>query len=227
MGWKNYAKRTLAPIWRHYENFIIDRFHRLYYHGRLGEGKIFRRTDWMQIPCLKCPLDLWVYQEIINEVQPDLIIETGTNEGGSALFLAHVLDLIGKGRVVTIDILDRPRRQHPRIQYVTGSSTDEILVRSVIERLPHECCMVILDSDHSKDHVAKELRFLSRFVTVGNYLIVEDTNLNGHPAVPQFGPGPYEAVSEFLACTDNFVMDDSREKFLMTFNPKGFLKRVK
>jgi cephalosporin hydroxylase len=86
---------------------------------------------------------------------------------------------------------------------------------------------VILDSDHSKDHVKREMDLLSDYVSVGSYLIVEDTNINGHPAYRKFGPGPYEAVVEFLSKNDDFVMDRSREKFLMTFNPKGYLKRVK
>jgi cephalosporin hydroxylase len=87
--------------------------------------------------------------------------------------------------------------------------------------------MVILDSDHSQSHVEKELKLFAPLVTLNSYLIVEDTNINGHPAYPSFGPGPYEAVETFLRTNDNFEVDSSREKFLMTFNPKGYLKRVR
>ena len=85
----------------------------------------------------------------------------------------------------------------------------------------------ILDSDHTEAHVSRELELLAPYVTPGSYLIVEDTNINGHPTYPTFGPGPYEAVSTFLRAHPEFVVDTAREKFLMTFNPGGFLRRVR
>jgi cephalosporin hydroxylase len=85
--------------------------------------------------------------------------------------------------------------------------------------------LVILDSDHSRDHVLDELRIYSRWVTPGSYLIVEDTNVNDHPALPEHGPGPMEALEEFLAETDEFEIDAPREKFFLTFNPRGFLRK--
>ena len=115
------------------ERIIVNEFHNLYYDGLSGGSQIFGHTFWMNIPCLKCPLDLWTYQEIINEVKPDLVIETGTYLGGSALFIAHLLDILGNGKVVSIDkIVYSDRPTHQRIEYVTGSSTDEILVSSVL-----------------------------------------------------------------------------------------------
>src|SRR5262245_26050622 len=111
------------------EKTIVDAFHRLYYDGPAGEGRVHHRTTWMGVPCLKCPTDLWAYQEILAEVRPDLVVETGTHMGGSALFLAHMLELLGRGEVVSIDVLDRPGRpEHARIRYVTGSSADAELV---------------------------------------------------------------------------------------------------
>ena|SRR5689334_4975503 len=209
------------------ENTIIDEFHNLYYNGREGGGYIFARTYWMNVLCCKCPLDLWIYQEIIAELRPDLIIETGTLMGGSALYMAHLLDITGKGEIITIDIQARtPRPDHPRIKYVTGSSTDAGLIQSLLADRPDETRLVILDSDHSKAHVLNELHLLSPYVSLGSYLIVEDTNLNGHPAFPSFGEGPYEAVEEFLSTRTDFAVDRSREKFLLTFNPKGYLKRI-
>jgi len=87
--------------------------------------------------------------------------------------------------------------------------------------------MVILDSDHSKGHVLSELKIYSKFVTKGSYIIVEDTNINNHPVFPDFGPGPMEAVEEFLKENKDFSVDRSREKFYLTFNPKGFLQKRK
>jgi cephalosporin hydroxylase len=85
---------------------------------------------------------------------------------------------------------------------------------------------VILDSDHSQTHVRAELQAYAPMVSLGSYLVVEDTNVNGHPVLPDFGPGPMEATQEFLISHNEFVRDPSREKFMMTFNPGGFLRRV-
>ena len=205
---------------------IINAFHNLYYNGPPGEGHIYQRTQWMGVPCLKCPLDMWAYQEILHEIRPDLVIETGTHMGGSALFIAHMLDLIGKGEIVTIDSQAAVRPSHPRIRYVLGSSADEALVGGLLRDRSDEVRLVVLDSDHTETHVSRELELFSPWVTVGSYLIVEDTNINGHPTFPTFGPGPFEAVTTFLENHPDFVVDRSREKFLMTFNPRGFLKRI-
>jgi cephalosporin hydroxylase len=205
----------------------IEAFHNLYYAGLAGEGPIYGRTTWMGVPCWKCPLDLWIYQEIVAEVRPDLIVETGAAYGGSALFLAHLLDILGKGQVITIDVAVAAGPYHPRISYITGSSGDAGLIESLLGHRPAEVRLAILDSDHAKHHVLRELELLSPYVSVGSYLIVEDTNVNGHPAWPEFGPGPYEAVEEFLRTNEHFAVDSSREKFLMTFNPRGFLKRIR
>jgi cephalosporin hydroxylase len=209
------------------ERKIIEDFHNLYYFGPKAGGLIWTRTYWMNVPCEKCPLDLWIYQEIISEIQPDLIIETGTRFGGSALFMAHILDILGKGEILTIDIdktIARPT--HPRITYVHGSSADAGLIESLLANRPDERRLVVLDSDHSKAHVLRELELLERYVSVGSYVIVEDTNINGHPTFPTFGEGPYEAVTEFLETHAEFSVDETREKFLLTFNPRGYLRRI-
>jgi cephalosporin hydroxylase len=200
----------------------VTRFHLLSFYG----GAL-QQTYWLGTPILKSPLDCWVYQELIHDLRPDLIIETGTDLGGSALFLASICDLVNHGRVMSIDIRRASRVTHPRITFLVGDSTSvEILdqVRRAAAGAGH--VMVILDSDHHAAHVGRELRAYREFVTPGSYLVVEDTNVNGHPVMPEHGPGPFEAVDEFLREDSEFQVDKSREKFLMTYFPNGFLRRV-
>lgn len=178
-------------------------------------------------PVQKLPLDLWVYQEIIHEIKPDIIIETGTADGGSALFLSSICDMVGKGRVVTVDIVSKPRPKHNRLTYISGSSTSDKIFATVNSHIqPNDKVMVILDSDHSKNHVTKEIALYSKLVSVGSYLIVEDSNINGHPVLPSFGPGPMEALEEFLKESKSFIWDTTKEKFFITQNPKGYLRRI-
>lgn len=203
---------------------VVTAFHRLYYDAH---DTTWARTFWRGVPVLKCPLDLWVYQEILFETRPDLIVETGTFGGGSAYYLANVCDLLGAGAVVTIDVdPQRDLPEHERITYVTGSSVDGEIVAEVGRRAGRaERVMVILDSDHSRDHVLRELELYGPLVTPGCYLVVEDTNVNGHPVVPHFGPGPMEALTAFLEGNEEFEVDRGREKLLLTFNPSGYLRR--
>lgn len=207
------------------EQGIIDGFHRWYVYN---EERTWRNTYWIGVPAWKTPLDLWVFQEILYETQPDVIIETGTYKGGSAFFFASICELLGHGRVLTIDIEEFPGRpQHPRITYLLGDSTAQStgeLVRSLIRQ--GERVMVVLDSKHTKDHVLKELALWARLVSVGSYLVVEDTQLNGNPVMPDYGPAAKEAVEEFLSRNSNFQRDESREKFGLTFQPGGWLRRV-
>jgi cephalosporin hydroxylase len=207
------------------EQKIVGEFHKLYFYSKEKTWK--NNTFWLNIPVAKCPLDLWIYQEIISETKPDVIIETGTAYGGSALFLASICDLTGRGRIITIDIVEQPNRpDHARIKYLSGSSTAEQTVNEVRNLIKHDDrVMVILDSDHCAEHVEQELAIYSRLVSAGCYLIAEDTNINGHPVMPGYGNGPMEAVERFVATEKGFVSDPQREKFFMTFNPKGYLRR--
>jgi cephalosporin hydroxylase len=139
-----------------------------------------------------------------------------------------------RGKVVTIDVspkLSAEARKHPlakeRIVFLEGSSTDPKTVAKVAEIVKGGRAMVILDSLHTKEHVLKEIRAYAPFVPVGGYLIVQDSNVNGHPVRPDHGPGPMEAIEEFLAGTDEFVSDRGRERMLFSMHPKGYLKRVK
>ena len=165
---------------------------------------------------------------MLHELRPDLIVETGTAHGGSALYLASICDLLDHGEIVTIDIVGNDARPtHPRIEYITSSSIDPALVDDVRRRAEGKNVLVILDSAHDREHVLQELRLYSPLVPVGGYVIVEDTNVNGHPVARKHGPGPKEAVDAFLAETDAFVVDREREKFRVTFNPGGYLRRVR
>lgn len=199
----------------------------LEFHRRYYDSRVWMQTYWRGVPTQKCPLDLWIYQEILFEVRPDLVIETGTADGGSAFFLASICDLIHQGLVITVDIDERSRPRHDRIEYLDGrSSTDPGVLAHVQSRIRrHDEVMVILDSNHSREHVLAELRAYAPLVTPGQYLIVEDTNINGHPVLPEYGPGPMEAVEEFLNETDAYEVDRTREKFGLTFQPCGYLRR--
>jgi len=208
------------------EKGTIDRFHKLYYNSK---KTTWANTFWMGVPCLKCPLDLWIYQEMVFDLKPDRIVECGTAGGGSSFFLAHMCDLVGHGTVLTIDIEAWPNRPvHERTTYLLGSDTSDEIVGRVREFVKDaKTVMVILDSDHSKEHVAKELDIYGKFVTPGSYIIVEDSNLGGHPVKHRISPGPMGAIKEFLAENTHFIADHGREKFYLTFNPSGYLKRIR
>jgi len=184
-------------------------------------------TKWRGVPVQKFPSDLWVYQEIIHDLKPDLIIETGTCYGGSGLFMADMCELAGNGRVISIDLNPRPNRpKHARLEYFTGSSIDPVvlsLMTSAARNLKTVMC--VLDSDHTCNYVLQEMHEYAQFVTPGSYLIVEDTDVNGNPICPDHGPGPFEAVELFLSHGDAFEIDTSREKFVVTQNPSGFLRK--
>jgi cephalosporin hydroxylase len=144
------------------------------------------------------------------------------------MFLAAVCDALDHGQIITIDTAPaEPLPEHPRITWLKGSSTDPSVVADVRQRLRGtERVMVILDADHSRAHVLDELAVYGDIVSVGDYLIVEDTNVNGHPVLPEHGPGPAEAVREFLRDNSHYTVDQSRERLLITANPSGFLRRV-
>ena len=205
---------------------VVRRFHELYYRHWLAAGANTLNLSWFGHELVKCPLDLWIYQELLVRTHPDFVVETGTWRGGSALYFAMQFDHIGHGRVITVDIAAKPNRpEHSRITYITGSSVDTAIIGQVREAVGMHRAMVVLDSDHSADHVYNEMIAYSPLVQTGDYLIVEDTNVNGHPAYPDFGPGPMEAVDKFLSQNHEFAIDRRCERFLMTQYPRGFLKR--
>jgi len=220
--------------WR--QQWIVRQFARLYYGSPLREdltkGTTWRDgiTTWLGVPCEKCPLDLWIYQELIFRTRPDLIVECGVNYGGSAFYYASIMDILKQGEIIGIDITFRhlyPEvKAHPRISLHESNSTDPAIVEVVRQRVAGRRTMVILDSDHSLAHVRREMELYADFVTPGCYLVVEDTNVNGHPVLPEHGPGSYEAVREFLTTRKDFVIDRDQHKYLMTWNPNGYLRRL-
>ena len=206
---------------------IIDNFHKLSY-----DNKAWNSIRWLGVPALQNPNDAWIHQEIIVDVKPDFIIETGTAKGGSAALWATVLQQVNPdGRVITIDIKDESSEAKKLpivkqyVEFLIGSSTDPDIVSKVTKRVQGRKVLIILDSDHSRDHVLAEMKAYAPLVSVGSYLIVQDTNVNGHPVYATFGPGPMEAVQEFLASNKQFESDANAERLMLTFHPKGYLKR--
>jgi cephalosporin hydroxylase len=213
------------------EREVVDNFHKLWWHNQ----NTFRENKWLGVQTLQNPMDIWITQEIIVETKPDFIVETGTLYGGSALVWATILHQVNpNGRLITVDIEDHAQeaKELPlwkeKVDFFLGSSVTPEVVGAVRKRVEGKKVMIIFDSNHHKDHVFKELVAYSPFVQVGGYMIVQDTNLNGHPVYRQSsGPGPMEAVEEFLAVNKNFESDQGRGRLLFTFCPRGFLKRVK
>jgi cephalosporin hydroxylase len=209
------------------EQATVDAFHKLYYEQRI-DGRRTVYLNWMGWRLVKCPFDAWTYQEIIVETRPEVIVECGTRFGGGAVFMASLLDLIGDGEVLSIDMDTEPDRpSHPRIRYLAGSSVESRILEQVERATAGKRTMVILDSDHSSAHVSRELAVYPRFVTRGCYLIVDDTNIGGNPVWQDRDPGPMAALEAWLPTQDAFEIDPSRERFMLSLNPKGFLKRVR
>jgi cephalosporin hydroxylase len=193
---------------------------------------VWKRLSYRGVRTLKNPLDMWNYQEIIAERGIEWIVETGTRHGGSALFFADLLAARGaSGLVISVDIdhdlLQAPR--HERLRLLKGDSAAPEVVNAVKALLPADRppMFVILDSDHRKAHVLRELAAYVPLMQSGDYLVVEDSCVNGHPVRPDFGPGPMEAIEEFLGLNqDLLIADRAREdKFGCTFAPRGYYRK--
>lgn len=215
------------------EKKIVDDFHRLFYmkafmDGNKAEAQTQAMYKGMQIQ--KNGLDLQIYHEILWDTKPTLIIECGSASGASAIWMADQMDAIGEPcAIISIDIsTDEQMPKHRRVTFLSGSTLDEKIYADVATAsYSFDRVMVVLDDDHHMAHVAKELELYPQLVTPGCYLIVEDTNVNGEPVMHGYGQGPQEAVKAFLQSTDLFVVDRTREKFFMTWNPGGYLKRLR
>ncbi len=200
--------------------------------------------NWMGRPIIQFPQDMIAMQEIIWEVQPDLIIETGIAHGGSLVYYASLLEILGsEGYVLGIDIDIRAHNReaietHPmfkRIQMIEGSSVSDEIASQVAEHASgKKSVVVVLDSNHTHEHVLEELKIYAQHVTRDSYIVVFDTLLEDMPGDlvqdRPWGPGnnPKTAVRQFLSGTDEFVVDkDIESKIMITVAPDGYLKRVK
>ena len=209
---------------------LLDQFTSAYADLLVWESLFYLGT-----PIQKYPTDLIMLHQILMEVRPDYIVETGTHLGGSALFFAHVLEGLGleDSRVITVDLHKKidDASAHPLwrqyVEFYHGSSTDPGIVAEIQRKVEGKKTLVTLDSNHRAKHVYRELELYSPLVSAGSYLIVEDTLIDGIPLDPEFGPGPMTALNRFLASggDQTFEQDRRRDALLLTQNRGGWLRR--
>ena len=198
---------------------------------------------WLGRPIIQYPQDILIIQELIWKIKPDLVIETGIARGGSLIFTASILELIGKGNVIGIDIDIRKHNREEiekhslfkRIKMIEGSSIDKKIIKEVFNLAKgKKKIMVLLDSFHTHDHVLEELKLYSPLVNKDSYLVIFDTVVedmpeNSFPNRPwNKGNNPKTAVKEFLNKNNRFKIDVNIEnKLMITSSPSGFLKCIK
>ncbi len=219
---------------------IAAKFHGVYSGGlaqiRRDAGDKNAMPPWAEVYWLgkqvvKCPMDLWVYQEIIWETKPDLLIETGTSGAGSAFFFASIMDQLGRGHILTVDTVTYPHlcHPHPRITYLVGDSVSAEMIANIRGRVkdygPNARIMLSLDSLHTYEHVMAELAAYADLTSPGCYCVIEDTGF----AFDDAGGDPAwcsRAAAEFVAARPEFKTDLSRERHLLTSNHRGWLRRT-
>ena len=211
-----------------YRQFLAPRVEAWFFRDLIQKTENFSHVTWLGTPVWQNVLDLWVMQETIAEVRPALLIECGTKSGGSALFFAHIFDLMGKGIVVTIDVQRLHAITHPRIQFLLGNSLSPTIVERVrkLAETARGPVMVTLDSDHRESHVRAELAAYAPLVTPGSFILVQDGVIDTQPRFAGGRPGPLRAIESFLCAHDDFEIDEERaQKFLISHHPKGWLRR--
>lgn len=198
--------------------------------------ELWQTMRWRGIPALKTPSDMWIYQELITRLRPGLVVELGTKYGGTALFMADLMEALGCGKVITIDPVEQDDRpKHPRLLYLLADAREPFAVDFVDEHrrlleghLPPEWVrkptIVIEDADHTYETSAKLLEMYSPFVTPGSYYVVEDTGLGYYDEEPL--PGVARAVLEFINSHPEFTVDWECERFGHTVSHGGFLRKA-
>jgi cephalosporin hydroxylase len=206
----------------------------------MWNAELWRQVSWLGVPVLQWPTDLLLMQELMTRLRPRVILETGLHHGGTAVFYASILRLLGiDGRVISVDIHIAPEARKniqssaffDQITLIEGDSKSDA-VHQQIEALIHgePNVLVCLDSDHSYAHTLAELRRFSRYVPVGGYIVLFDTICEDLADTPKGDPAwgedsPMAALRQFLTESPNFESDPSWGKLLVTFAPHGFLLR--
>jgi cephalosporin hydroxylase len=211
-----------------YKSIAAPLVNRCFYEHLLRHTNDYRANTWLGQPILQSPLDLQVIQETIWRIKPTLLIETGTNRGGAAIFYCHLFDLMGHGEVISIDVERMHALEHPRATFLIGSSVDPSIVARVRARVSgvDGPVMVVLDSDHSTPHVLRELELYSPFVTPDSYCLVQDGIVDQLSFYRNVRPGPLRAIQQFLVRSSDFEVDEARcRRFLVTHHPCGWLRR--
>ncbi|MBW3583591.1 MAG: cephalosporin hydroxylase family protein [Euryarchaeota archaeon] len=211
--------------------------------ARADEKYWVHQTNWFGEPILNLPQDMFALQEIMFRTRPDYVLEIGAAWGGSLLFYSTIMEAIGGKGVIAVDIfipddlkerIGRHGRISDRIRWVQGSSTEQSTLGKVKDLIGEGSnVLVILDSDHTHDHVLKELRLYAPLVRPGQYLVCSDGVIEKIPPNPlrprSWGPGdnPLTAINAFLKEDQRFVVDEDLEaKLLLTCNPRGYLRRI-
>lgn len=197
------------------KNEIIKNFHDLYYGSYVWANDM----KYKGIPLEKMPLDLWIFQDIIYDVKPDLIIELGSCFGGSATWMGDICETFGHGHILTFEITKSViAPPHPRVDFVRTNCLIGVAIHKVREAI-HKYgnkVLVIDDGAHDRHSVSRALELYSPFVSKGSYFIVEDTNVTEAK----------EAIEEFLPRHPEYEIDKHCHKFFLTFNPNGYLKKI-
>lgn len=208
------------------------------------EFKIMYELKWLGRPIIQYGNDMVMLQQLIWDVKPDIFIETGIAHGGSLIYTASLFELMGNdGQVIGIDVEIRPHNRsaieehilYKRIKMIEGSSVGDETIKSLEQLLENsigKTITVMLDSNHSKDHVLKELELYSKYVNVGSYIIVQDGAQQWVADIPRgktewINDNPLAAIEEFLKTNDDFIVDESFTRLGITSSPGGYLKRVK
>jgi cephalosporin hydroxylase len=204
------------------------------------QQKISYEPTWLGIPIIQTPEDIVMMQELIWKVRPDVVVECGVAHGGALVLYASILELAGKGRVIGVDVEIRKYNRlalqsHPmsrRFTLIEGSSVEPQTVEQVRQLIhPEDTVLVMLDSNHAKAHVAKELALYAPLVTPDSYIVVFDGVMQVLTDAPAGSPtwdkdNPWQAVQEFLSEHDEFEVDPNYNRLKVTHCPGGFLKRV-